>query len=111
VAGLRSVVETSDNLRRLEKADVEPGDSIFVKTVNSLYRIQVRGDGLYEVSGGWFDRQRHSSMTLRISGCSWGGIIIKPGLVAACGLFLEFGNKLVTTPVQNIIIMRHWCSN
>ena len=104
--GLRAVVKTSDKLCQVAKADVEPGDWIFVKTVNSLYRIRVRGDGLYEASGGWFDRKQLSPMTVRISGCSWGGSIIKTGLLAACGLFLEFGNKLVTTPIQRIIIVR-----
>lgn len=109
--GLRAVIETSDKLSQVAKADVAPGDWIFVKTVNSLYRIHVRGDGLYEVTGGWFDRNRRSPMTVRISGCSWGGSIIKTTLVAACGLFVEFGNKLVTTQVLKIIILRLWCLN
>jgi len=109
--GLRTVVEASDKLSQVAKADVGPGDWVFVRTVNSLYRIRVRGGGLYEASGGWFDRKRLSPMTVRISGCSWGGSVIKPGLVAACGLFLEFGNKLVTTPIQKIIIVRLSCLN
>lgn len=104
--GLGRVVETSDDLCQVGKADVRPGDWIFVKTVNSMYRIRVLRGGLYEASGGWFDRKGRSPMTIRIAGCSWGGSIIKTGLVAACGLFLEFGNRLVTTSIQKVIVMR-----
>ena len=82
------------------------GDWVFVKTKNSLYRIRVLGDGFYEASGGWFDKKRRSPMKVRIAGCSWGGSIIKTGIVAAPGLFLEFGNRLVTTPIKVVIVMR-----
>ena len=104
--GLRSIVDRADKLLQVKKSDMHAGDWVFVKTENSLYRIRVLGDGFYEASGGWFDKKGGSPMKVRIAGCSWGGSIIKTGLVAAPGLFLEFGNRLVTTPIQIVIVMR-----
>jgi len=109
--GLGRVVETSAELCQVERADLKAGDWVLVKTVNSVYRIRVVGAEWYEASGGWFDRQGRSPMIVRIAGCSWGGSIIKTGIVAACGLFLEFGNRLVTTPIQKIIVLRSFSAN
>ena len=56
----------------LRKCDVHPGDWIRVKTRNSVYTIYVVGDGVYSVSGGWFDRQGSTPATTTIHGCTWG---------------------------------------
>lgn len=109
--GLGRVIQTSAELCQVERGELEAGDWVLVKTVNSVYRIRVLGAELYEASGGWFDRKGRSPMTIRIAGCSWGGSIIKTGIVAACGLFLEFGNRLVTTPIQKIIVLRSFSAN
>lgn len=103
---LESQVRSADHLRQVRKADLHPGDWIFVKTLQSTYRIWVKGNGRYEVSGGWFDKKALSPMVLGIAGCTWGGSTIKIDIVAACGLCLEFANRLITSPIQQIILFR-----
>jgi hypothetical protein len=100
---LERIVNRSLHVRGLSKADLAPGDRVFVKTRNSLYDIRVLGNGMYSVSGGWFDRKGLSPMTTRIAGCTWGGSAIKVDIVAACGLSLEFGNRLITSTIRKVI--------
>jgi hypothetical protein len=47
-----------------------------------------------------------SPITLSISGCTWGGTAIKRDLVAARGLRLEFGNRVVTSPIREVRLIR-----
>jgi len=101
---LESIIDHSLSLRQVHKADLSPGDHFFVKTCNSLYDILVLSEGLYCVSGGWFDKNGLSPMKTKITGCSWGGSAIKMDIVAACGLRLEFGNRLSTSPVREVIL-------
>jgi hypothetical protein len=108
---LQTILKTSDHLRQIRKSDLEPGDWLFVKTVRSVYRIHVLRNGLYEASGGWFDKKGLSPMRVRIAGCSWGGSIIKTGVVAVCGLSLEFSNRLITSAIQRVILVRARCLN
>ena len=103
---LSSIVEQTKNLNQVRKADLQLGDWVFVKTLNSVYSIRVVGGGLYLVSGGWFDRKCLSPVKTTISGCTWGGSVIKLDVVAACGLCLEFGNRLGTTRIQRIFVLR-----
>ena len=77
-----------------------------VTTENSVYSIQVLEDATYLVRGGWFDRQRLSPVTLSISGCTWGGSAIKNDIVAACGLHLEFGNRVLTSRIRDVLVIR-----
>ena len=102
---LERIVEHSLHLRGLSKADLATGDRVFVKTRNSLYDIHVLGEGMYSVSGGWFDRKGLSPMKLGVAGCIWGGSAIKVDIVAACGLRLEFQNRLVTSTIQKVILL------
>ena len=78
-------------------------DYLLVKTGNSLYTIKKVDDKLYEISGGWFDRNGLSPSRLTIRGCTWGGSIIHINMVAACGLSMEFGNNVITSPVKQVI--------
>ena len=39
------------------------------------------------------------------TGCTWGGSAIKEDIVAARGLFLEFGNHVITTRIQNVRVI------
>lgn len=94
----------SCHLREVRKADLQPGDWVFVKTIQSTYRIKVKEGGQYEVSGGWFERKGMSPTNLGITGCTWGGSAVKIDIVAACGLRLEFANRLITSPIQKIIV-------
>ena len=102
---LSTIVDMSDKLQEVCKTNLHPGDCLFVRTCNSVYTIRVSGNGWFEISGGWFDRKGQSPVRLRINGCTWGGSAIKMNSAAACGLCLEFGNRVVTSPVQKIILI------
>ena len=108
---LSSLVDHAKNLRQVRKADMRVGDLVYVKTYNSVYVISVLGEGQYAVSGGWFDRNNLSQMTIRINGCSWGGSAIKVDVVAACGLCIEFGNKVTTSIIQKIFVLQSGSKN
>jgi hypothetical protein len=104
---LSSLAETADDLKEVRKAELRVGDWVFVKTVKSLYRIHVLSNGLYEASGGWFDKKGLSPTKTRIARCTWGGSAVKIDVVAACGLRLEFGNKVKTSSIREIIVFRN----
>ena len=110
-ASLASIINSSDSLLGVKKSDVHKGDLVFVKTRNSRYEIRVLGQGNYAVSGGWFDRKGTSPALMTIAGCTWGGSSIMVDLVAACGLRLEFGNRLVTSTIQRIIVVPFTSAN
>ncbi len=101
---LATLVDMSDRLKQVYKVDLCLGDCLMVKTCNSLYKMQVIGEGWFEIAGGWFDRKGKSPMKVRINGCTWGGSTIKFNVAAACGLCLEFGNRVITTPIQKIFV-------
>jgi hypothetical protein len=90
----------------VQKSELRRGDRVVVATENSVYCISFLGDSTYSVWGGWFDRQGVSPVRLSISGCTWGGSVIKHDIVAACGLRLEFGNRVVTSRIQAIRVIR-----
>jgi hypothetical protein len=109
IARVRTVDAILDQVGRFEairKADLRRGDRVLVVTENSIYCIHVEEEGSYSVSGGWFDRNGISPVTLTISGCTWGGTAIKRDLVAARGLRLEFGNRVVTSPIRDVQVIR-----
>ena len=101
---LSTLVDMSETLKQVYKVDLRSGDCMLVRTCNSVYTIRVIGDGWFQIAGGWFDRKGKSPMKVRINGCTWGGSAIKLNIAAACGLCLEFGNRVVTTPIQKIFI-------
>jgi len=103
---LDAQIRSADQLPQVRKADLHPGDWVVVKTVQSTYRIKVKQNGRYEVSGGWFDKKGLPPTELGITGCTWGGSAVKVDVVAACGLCLEFANRLITSPIQKIFLFR-----
>ena len=103
---LNNIVEHIEEIQNVKKGSLEPGDYVLVKTVNSIYSICKIKDDLFEVCGGWFDRKGLSPAVVPIRGCTWGGSIINLGVVAARGLFLEFGNNLTTSPIRKIVVIR-----
>lgn len=106
VTDLRALVEQLNCFEGVRKADLREGDWVVVTTRNSTYYIYALGDGAYSVSGGWFDRKGLAPAKTTIAGCTWGGRVIHTGLIAAPGLFLEFGNQVVTTRIQEVRIIR-----
>jgi hypothetical protein len=103
---LDSLVRSRENVEGLQKAELHKGDLLYVSTRNSTYRIRVLSSNAYEVTGGWFDRKGLSPSRTTIAGCTWGGSTIIKSLAAANGLCIEFGNRLITTPVSRICLLR-----
>ena len=102
---LSALVEQTLLLQQVRKSDLRSGDCVLVKTTNSLYSIRVLEGGYCVVSGGWFDRKGLSPSRTTIVGCTWGGTAIKVDIVAACGLRLEFGNRLITSTIRKIFVL------
>jgi hypothetical protein len=103
---LSSIVDHTDRLEAVYKSDLEFGDRLVVTTKNSTYVIHVFEQGLYTVTGGWFDLHGLSPIKIAINGCTWGGRAIKEDILAACGLYLEFENSVVTTRILRFQIIR-----
>ena len=104
---LLTLVGMADELNQVYKASLQSGDYLAVQTCNSHYSIRVVGCGWFEISGGWFDRKGKSPMRVRINGCTWGGTAIKINIAAACGLCLEFSNRVVTSSIQKIFVFHN----
>ena len=108
---LNYMVDQSSSIPVVRKDQLKFGDHIILKTHNSTYTIIVDRGGKYLVSGGWFDRNNMSPMRVSINGCTWGSSVIKTDIIAACGLFLEFSNKLITSRIKEIFILPQACQN
>lgn len=103
---LHSIVSSVDGTAGIRRDQVGDGDWLLVKTRNSVYTILIRRGGACRVSGGWFDRRGKAPMDTTVAGCTWGGSVIKVDLVAAIGLCIEFGNRLITTEARRIVHFR-----
>lgn len=108
---LSTLIDISGRLQEVRKMQLCIGDTLFVKTCNSVYAIRVEAEGWFSISGGWFDRNGSSPVRVRISGCTWGGSVIKVDVVAASGLCLEFSNRVVTSPIQKIVYLPYGTQN
>ncbi len=103
---LGAMVKQTDQLTALRKIDLRFGDRVVVTTRNSTYSIHVLKNGQYAISGGWVDKEGLSPLRTNINGCTWGGSAIKVDIVAACGLHLEFGNRVVTSRIRQFNVVR-----
>lgn len=103
---LEAIVKDAARLQLIHKAELRSGDWVLVTTANSTYSIRVLEDNFYAISGGWFDREGLSPLKTTIAGCTWGGSALKFDIVAACGLHLEFGNRVVTSAIQKVRVIR-----
>jgi len=108
---LQAVIAAAERIPNIRRMDVKSGDRLLVKTKNSMYTIVVGQGGVCTVSGGWFDRRGKSPMRTTVAGCTWGGSIIKVDLIAAIGLCIEFGNRLITTEARRIFVIRREALN
>jgi hypothetical protein len=107
---LDAILDHTERLDAVYKSDLGLGDQLLVTTRNSVYSIHVLQEGLYSVSGGWFDNRGLSPSKVEITGCTWGGRAIKLDILAACGLHLEFGNQVVTSRILGYQVIR-CCEN
>jgi hypothetical protein len=103
---VNAMLEQVGLMEQVRKTDLRQGDQLLVATENSVYSICVHQDATYSISGGWFDSQGLSPVRTSIAGCTWGGTAIKQDIVAACGLRLEFGNRVVTTRIREVRVFR-----
>jgi hypothetical protein len=103
---LEKIVGGAVQLKQVRKMDLSFGDVVLITTRNSDYSICVLDHDTYLVSGGWFARKGLSPVKISISGCTWGGSIIKVDTLAACGLRLEFGNRVITTTIRKVRVIR-----
>ena len=110
-SSLDAIVKSSNLLHEVCRKDLRAGDLLAVKTCNSAYSIKLERSGLFTVTGGWFDRWGKSLATTSIRGCTWGGSVIKIDIVAACGLRIEFGNRLITSPIRKIFVFSRGIQN
>lgn len=103
---LDALARQAGSLQGVRRPDLDCGDGVIVTTRNSSYVIISLGNGKFRVSGGWFDRNGASPAVTTINGCTWGGSALKPDLIASPGLFLEFGNRVLTTRIRAVRVMR-----
>ena len=102
---LEKVVQRAVHLKQVRKADLHSGDLVPIATRNSVCSVYVLDKGLYLVSGGWFDGKELSPVKTTIIERTLGGSIVKLDIVAACGLRLEFGGRVVTIPIQKVCVI------
>ena len=100
---LASAAAVVDGVRA---GDLEPGDCLVIRTRNSLYVLRVNADGTFDAEGGWFSRQDTPGTGLKVTGCTWGGSAILTRMIAAPGMFLEFGNRVRTTRISEVRHLR-----
>lgn len=103
---VNAILEQATLSRPVRKSDLCRGTRVVVATENSVYSIDVLEDATYSVRGGWFDRHGLSPVRISIAGCTWGGTVIKNDIIAACGLHLEFGNRVVTSRIRQVHVIR-----
>ena len=99
---LAALAAAASFLRGVRRGQLQPGDTVVVETRNSLYAVGALGNGEFAVSGGWFEANHAGGGSIAINGCTWGGRAILTDVIAAPGLFLEFGNGVRTTRIQAV---------
>jgi len=104
-ASLDKIIQSAHQFPEVRKDELRYGDCVIIRTVKSTYTLRVLIGGLYEVSGGWFAKKGYSKIKIGVAGVTWGGSAIIPAVLAACGMRIEFMNRLITSPVQKIIII------
>ena len=90
----------------IHRGDLAFGDRLVVRTRNSTYSLVAMGDETFAVRGGWFDSNPDSPPTVTVNGCTFGGSAIAREILAAPGMFLEFGNSVLTTRILEARVMR-----
>ena len=86
----------------VKRSELVPGDRVIVSTRNSVYSLIARPNGLFDVSGGWFEREGMGPATVEVLGCTAGGHALFSDHVAAPGLFMEFADGLRTTRIRTV---------
>lgn len=99
---LAALVRASSGLEAVRRDHLARGETLLVKTKNSFYVLTRVGDEEFAVAGGWFDGHAGEPARVEIAGCTWGRHAILTDVIAAPGLYLEFGNGVRTTRIQAV---------
>jgi hypothetical protein len=103
---LDQLVAAAPSIEGVRAEELQPGDRVIVRTRNSVYSLLVKGDGTFDVCGGWFAREAQSGEAVRVAGCTWGGSALLTGMIAAPDMFLEFSNRVRTTRIREVRVLR-----
>ncbi|MEO6214206.1 MAG: hypothetical protein ABIP65_11320 [Vicinamibacterales bacterium] len=90
----------------VREADLQSGDWVIVQTKNSTYGLRANGDGTFYATGGWFLCEPAAGARMRVAGCTWGGSALLTRMIAAPGMFLEFANRVRTTRIREVRVLR-----
>lgn len=99
---LEALADAAPSLGGVRRRELEPGARLLVSTRNSIYSLTALADGNFLVSGGWYERNGRCEVALAIAGCTAGGRALFTDLIAAPGLFLEFGDGTATTRIRRV---------
>ena len=99
---LDGLTEAADLVDGVKRRDLDSGDRVIISTKNSVYSLTARADGMFDVSGGWFEREGEGETRVEIRGCTAGGHAIFTDHIAAKGLFMEFADGLRTTRIKSV---------
>ncbi|MEE4273239.1 MAG: hypothetical protein V2I67_16310 [Thermoanaerobaculales bacterium] len=99
---LDNLAEAAELVDAVKRCDLDPGDRVVISTKNSVYSLTARGDGSFDASGGWFEREGGGMVRAEVRGCTAGGHAIFTDHIAAKGLFMEFADGLRTTRIRNV---------
>jgi hypothetical protein len=103
--GLERLASISDE-DGVWRSSLQWGDRVTIVTLNSVYTLIAMDNDSFIISGGWFDRSNASPAKVKVAGCTCGGTAINSKLIAAPGLHLELGNRVVTTQIQRVVVER-----
>ena len=99
---LATLAAAADRISGVRRTEVSAGDRLLVATRNSIYVLTALADGLFSISGGFFERQGRAAVRLAVAGCTAGGRALFRDIIAAPGLFLEFSDGTHTTRIRQV---------
>ncbi len=99
---LATLAAAADRIAGVRRAELSAGDRLLVATRNSIYILTSLADGLFQISGGFFERQGRAAVRLAVAGCTAGGRALFRDIIAAPGLFLEFSDGTHTTRIRHV---------
>ncbi len=102
-------VEEQKQLGGINTSSLDVGTRIEVTTANSLYEMELLGDGKIKIRGGDFFPELVDGYFV---GSTWGTPLLKMNWIGK-GMRMEINysdRKLTTSPVQEAkVIGDHWC--